>query len=191
MATSASAPIAFTGDDKAQFIKASLRVWVDFDGAGLVYVGKTKPEKQLSPGVGVAEFWDNSSGVQSLFIVDPDKVDMKMSFAFAQVVNENVLALALNADIDRDSDANNNIVNVGSNPGAFREGKWYFTTQSRTGRIITLTVRRGIVQPTGNIAIGTPGSYAECPMELRFLQDTSIVDTSKDLAYWTIQKAVS
>ena len=179
--------IQFSGDDKTAFMKSSLQVWTALNGV-MTYVGKTKPEKQFTPGYGVAEWWDNTSGVQTLYVLDPDKVDMKLAFQFAQVLDENVLAIAVHGEIDRSSDPNNNLVHMGSNPGAFREGAWRFIGRGRTGRIIQLDVLRAVAVPTGSFAMGAPGQYAECPIELRFLQDTTQVNTKRDLAFWTIQK---
>lgn len=181
------AEIQFSGDDKTAFIKSSLQVWTKLNGTW-TYVGKTNPEKQFSPGVGVAEWWDNTSGVQTLYVLDPDKVDTKLTFSFAQVLDENVLGIALHGEIDRATDPNNTLVYLGSNPGAFREGEWKFIGIGRTGRIIQLNVLRGVCVPSGSLALGTPGQYANCPIELRLLQDTTQVNTKRDLAYWTVQK---
>lgn len=184
--------LAFLGDDKTEFMKSSLAVYTDIDASGVLkYVGKTNPEKQITPGFAVAEWWDNTSGTQTLFVIDPDKVDFKVAFSFAQVIDESALTIAMHGQLDRNADPNFNQVFMGSNPGAFREGKWQFVGRGRTGRIIRLNIRRGIVVPTGTFSPGTPGQYASLGVEIRALQDTNVADSTRDLVYWEIQKTGS
>lgn len=181
--------LSFLGDDKTAFIKSSLAVYTDIDQSGVLkYVGKTNPEKQFSPGFSNAEWWDNTSGTQVLFVIDPDKIDAKLAFSFAQVIDPNILALAIHGVLDEESDPNFNQVFLGSNPGAYREGRWQMVGRGRTGRIIRLNFRRAIAAPTGTITLGTPGSYANTPIELRALQDTTVADTTRDLLWFDIQK---
>jgi hypothetical protein len=182
-----SSDLDFLGADKTAFMKSSLQVFVKPEGeSDLQYVGKTNPEVTISPNVEVAEWWDNTSGVQSLFVLDPDKVDFKVGFQFAQVLDENALAVAMHGVIDR-TDPNVNKVFQGSDPGAFREGEWRFVGRGRTGRAITLIIYRGIVIPSGSFTPGAPGAYANLGVEIRALQDTTRA-VDRDLAEWQIQK---
>lgn len=184
---SAGEALSFLGADKTAFMKSSLQIFVKPEGASaLQYVGKTNPEVSISPNVEVVEWFDNTSGVQTLFVIDPDKVDFKVGFSFAQVLDENALALAMHGVIDR-SDPNVSKVFQGSDPGAFREGEWRFVGRGRTGRPITLIVYRGIVIPSGTLALGAPGAYGSMAIEIRALQDTTR-ETNKDLAEWQITK---
>lgn len=181
--------LSFLGDDKDAFIKSSLAVYTNVDQSGVLkYVGKTNPEKAFSPGFSVAEWWDNTSGTQTLFVIDPDKVDTKITFSFAQVLDPNILAISIHGQLDEEEDPNFNRVYLGSNPGAFREGSWQFIGRGRTGRVVKITFFRAIAVPTGTITLGTPGSYANTPIELRALQDVTKTDTQRDLVRIEIQK---
>lgn len=179
----------FLGADATAFMKSSLQVFNNLSGS-MQYVGKTKPEVDINPNMGVAEWWDNSSGTQTLFVVDPDKVDPKIGFSFAQVLDENALALFLHGQIDRTVPGQVKVYQ-GSNPGSFEEAMWQFVGRGRTGRVITYTVLRGIVIPTGSFKPGTPGAYADLGITVRALQDTTVANTGRDLAYWTINSAAS
>lgn len=179
------------GAYKGHFLKASLDVYTDLSN-NLQYVGKTQNEKTLAPGVENVEWFDNTGATQILFALDIDKVDPSITFSFMQVTDPNVLALALNADMDN-SNADQFWGFIGSNPDAYEEAEWRFTSQS-TGIDganvfnMTFVIRRGIAFASGDITFGTPGSYTEVPITVRALQDTSVTNDKRDLAYWFIDK---
>ena len=176
----------FLGDYKNHFQKSSLQVFTDLSGS-MQYVGKTQNEKTLSPNTEIVEFFDNTGGTQVLFALDIDKFDLSLTFSFMQVFDPNALAIALNADWDG-SDANVDRLFMGSSPSSLPEAEWRLVGQSVDGRTFTLVIRRGVIIPTGDMSIGSPGSYTEIPITLRALQDTSITNGARDVAYIEIDK---
>lgn len=177
----------FLGAFKGHFMKSSLDVYAKLNGTALQYVGKTGNEKTLTPGVENVEWFDNVGGTQTLYALDIDKVDPSFKFSFMQVTDPNVLALALNADMDT-SDPDIFRAYMGSAPDAYTEAEWRFVAQSTGGLLMTLVIRRGIAFSSGDISWGTPGSYAEVPVTVRALQDTTITNTKRDLIYWEIEQ---
>lgn len=167
-------------------MKSSLDVYCKLAGT-MQYVGKTQNAKTLSPGVEIVEWFDNTRGTQVLYALDIDKVAPQFKFSFMQVTNKNTLTLALNADTDV-ADPNFDWGFLGSGPDAFTEAEWRFVGRSVDGRNITMVIPRGIAYSTGDITMGTPGSYSEVPITVRALQDTTITDTKRDLMYWFIDK---
>jgi hypothetical protein len=176
----------FIGDDKNYFMKSSLSVYTDLSGT-MQYVGKTSNEKALSPNTELAEWFDNTGGVQTLFVLDIDKFEFNMQFSFMQVFDPNVIAAAWNLDLDN-SDPNTVYQFAGSNPNALQEAEWRFVGRSISGLIITLVLRKAIIVPNGDWANGAPGEFTNIPVTARALQDTNITDTKRDLAYFMIDK---
>jgi hypothetical protein len=176
----------FLGDYKNSFMKSSLQVYNNLSGT-LQYVGKTSNEKTLSPNTELDEWYDNSGGVQVLYALDIDKFDFSIGFSFMQVADEEALALALNLDKD-ESDANKNYLFMGSAPNSLPEAEWRLVGRDVGGRSFTLVIRRGIVVPTGEITLGAAGNYAQVPISLRALQDTTITNTKRDIGYFMIDK---
>jgi hypothetical protein len=176
----------FLGAYKGHFLKQSLDVYTNLSG-NLQYVGKTQNEKTLSPGIENVEWFDNANATQVLYALDIDKVDPSITFSFMQITDPNTLSLALNADMDS-SDASVEYGFLGSNPDEYSEAEWRFVNQSVGGLTLTLVVRRGIAFASGDITMGTAGSYTEVPITVRALQDTTIANTKRDLMYWIIDK---
>lgn len=178
----------FLGDYKGYFHKAGWSVYTNTGVAGgaLQYVGKTSNEVTLAPNMEYAEWFTNTSGVQVLYLLSPDKVDPMMQFSFMQVLDEPTLALAMNLDLDT---SGSDIYSFfGSAPNALQEGEWRFVTQGVEGLICTLVIRVGVCMMNGDWASGAPGEFAGLPVSIRMLQDTTITDTKRDLGYFTIQK---
>jgi hypothetical protein len=171
----------FLGAHKGSFWKQSFQVFTSLSG-GLQYVGKTQNEVTVSPGVENVEWFDNSGATQVLYALDIDKIDPSFTFSFMQLGDTNTLALALNGDMD-DSDPDTFRTYVGSNPDEYSEAEWRFVGKSVDGRTATYVIRRGIAFSSGDITVGTPGSYSEVPITIRALQDTSITNTKRDLMF--------
>lgn len=176
----------FLGDFNGYFMKSSWQVYCDASGS-LQYVGKTDNEKTISPNVELAEWWDNSSGTQTLYVLDIDKFEISVSFTFMQVLDPNTIAMCWNSDLDT-SDADTVYNFFGSNPNSLGEYEWRFVGQSRTSLGITLVIRKGIIVPNGDWTSGTPATYTGIPIMCRAIQDTSISDTKRDLAYIMMDK---
>lgn len=181
----------FLGAYKGHFFKQSFQVYTDLSGS-LQYVGKTNNEITLAPGVENIEWMDNSTGTQTLYALDIDKIDPSFTFSFMQVTDPNTLALALNMDMD-DTDPDTFRAYVGSNPDGYSEAEWRFVGQSvgvggSNSLTTTFVVRRGIAFASGDLSFGTPGSYTEVPITIRSLQDTSITNTKRDNMYVEIEK---
>jgi hypothetical protein len=176
----------FTGDEKDYFMKSSWQVYTDLNG-NRQYVGKTGNEKTISPSLETIEWMDNTSGVQTRFILDIDRFDFDVRFTFMQVADPNALALAMNADLDS-SDPNINRLFLGSAPNALQDAEWRFVGQTRSGLGITLVLRKAICIMDGEWTSGAPGEYTNIPVKVSALQDTSITDTKRDLAYFEIDK---
>jgi len=176
----------FIGAHKGSFFKQSLQVFTNISG-NFQYVGKTNNEITLAPGVENVEWYDNTGSTQSLFALDIDKVDPSITFSFMQVADQNVLALALNADMDV-SNADTFYGFLGSNPDEYAEGEWRFVGEAVDGRQLVWVVRRGIAFASGDITMGAAGSYSNVPITIRMLQDTTITNGKRDLAYWMLDK---
>ncbi len=176
----------FLGDFKGHFWKQSFQVYTDLNGSSQ-YVGKTENEISFAPGVENVEWFDNSGGTQVLYAIDIDKIDPSFSFSFMQVTDPNVLALALNLDMD-DSDPNTFRAYAGSSPDEYSEAEWKFVGQSVSGLQATFVVRRGIAFSSGDLSLGTPGSYTNVPITVRALQDTTETNTARDVMYIEIEK---
>jgi len=176
----------FLGDFNGYFMKSSLQVFCDVSG-NMQYVGKTENEKNISPEIELVEWYDNTSGTQTLFILDIDKFGFGIGFQWMQVFDPNVLALAWNADLDT-SDPDRSFLFFGSNPNALVEPEWRFVGQSRLSLSMTLVIRKGIIVPDGDWAVGAPGDYTKIPSRVRAIQDTSITNTKRDMAYIILDK---
>jgi hypothetical protein len=176
----------FLGDYKNSFMKSSLQVYTNLSGT-LQYVGKTSNEKTLSPNTELVEWYDNTGGVQTLYALDIDKFDFSIGFSFMQVADEEALALAFNLDKD-ETDSSRSFLFMGSNPNTLPEAEWRLVGKDVGGRAFTLVLRRAIVVPTGEITLGATGSYAEMPVTLRALQDTTVTNTKRDIGYFMIDK---
>jgi hypothetical protein len=176
----------FLGAYKNDFMKSSLDVYTNLSG-NLQFVGKTQNEKTISPNTELVEWFDNTSGTQTLYALDIDKFDMSVAFSFMQLADPQALAIALNADLDT-SHPTLNYLFLGSNPNSLPEAEWRLVGQAVDGRGFTIVIRRGIIIPTGDIALGAPGNYSEVPVTLRCLQDTTITNGKRDVAYIMIDK---
>ena len=179
----------FNGDDKDYFMKSSWTVWTDASGT-LTYVGKTNNEKTFSPQIEETEWWDNTSGVQTLFLSDICKAGLFVQFSFMQVAEPDILALAWNLDYDN-SDADSAYLYHGSNPNSLGEYEWRFAGQTRSGLGVTLVIRKGPCIPNGDWATGVPCEFTNIPVTVKAYQDTNITDTKRDIAYWIIDKKTS
>jgi hypothetical protein len=84
----------FLGDYKGYFQKSSSQVYCNASGS-LQYVGKTNHEVEFDPGLEYVEWFDNSSGTQSLYILVTDKVDPRVNFSWMQVHDPNTLPMVV------------------------------------------------------------------------------------------------
>ena len=176
----------FLGDNRAFFMKSSWQVYTDLSGIRQ-YVGKTQNEKTISPGMEIIDWFDNSAGTQIKYVVDIDKMSPFVSFSWMQVADPNVLAIAWNGDLDT-SDANYAKTFFGSAPNALREAEWRFVGRTRTGLGMTLVLRNAVCVPNGDWSTGAGGSYTEVPVTIHALQDTTITNATRDLAYFIVDK---
>lgn len=179
----------FLGDDRDFFMKSSWKVYTDISGA-LQYVGKTQNEKVIRTDAEYVEWWDNTSGVQTLFIKDLDKFGFAVDFSFMQVADSNVLGIALNTDWDK-SDDNWNYHFLGSCQNELVQGLWVFVGQTRSGLAVETYIRQGLISMNGEWASGAPGSFTELPVTCAALQDTSITNCLRDLVYIRVEKQTS
>ena len=175
----------FQGDQRDYFMKSSWQVFTDLNG-NRQYVGKTSNEKTISPAIETIEWFDNTSGTQTRFIVDIDSFNLSVTFAFMQI-EPNVIASMMNGDWDQ-SDPNFDRVFFGSNPYALDEAEWRFVGQTRAGLGVTLVIRKANGLIDGDWETGAPGDYTNIPSKVSALQDESIVDTKRDLAYFIFDK---
>ena len=176
----------FLGDYNGYFAKSSLQVYCKAAGR-LQYIGKTEAEKTIAVTSDLAEWWDNSSGTQTLYVLDIDKFGLSVNFSFSQVYDYNALAMAWNGDLDT-TDADRAFIFFGSAPNSLGEYEWRFVANSRASLSMTLVIRKGICVPQGDVTVGSPGAYWNTPVTVRALQDTSITNTKRDMAYLIIDK---
>ncbi len=176
----------FLGDQEDFFMKSSLSVFTDLNGNRQL-VGKTNNEKTISPNMETIEWFDNTSGTQTRFILDIDRFDFAVNFSFMQVLDPNVLAIAMNLDRDS-SDPNFEFLYGGSAPNALSNAEWRFVGQSRSGLGITLVLRKAIITFEGDWSLGAPGDYTNIPVKCSALQDTSITNKKRDMAYFIVDK---
>ncbi len=176
----------FLGAQDDFFMKSSWNVFTNLNG-NLQFVGKTTNEKTISPNVETIEWMDNTSGTQTRFVLDLDRFDFSVSFGFMQVFDKNALALAMSGELDT-SDANVDRVFFGSAPPALDEAQWRFTGQSRTGLGITLVIRKGVATFNGDWETGASGDYTNFSVTVSALQDTSITNTQRDMAYFELDR---
>ena len=179
----------FLGDDRDFFMKSSWSVYTDISGA-LQYVGKTQNEKTIRMSPEYVEWFDNTSGVQTLYIKDLDKFGFEVDFSFMQVADSNALGVAMNSDLD-DSDANWIYHFFGSCANELDQALWVFIGQSRSGLDIELWIRQGVITLAGDWSSGAPGAYTEIPVTCAAMQDTSISNCLRDLAYIRVEKQTS
>lgn len=177
------------GDDRAHFTKSSFKVFNDLSGS-MQYVGKTENEKEVNFDAEFVEWHDNTSGVQTLFVKDYDKLNFSVNFSFMQVADPNALAIVYNTDWDQ-SDANFDYHFIGSNPNPLVEAEWRFVGRTRDARDFIIVIRTGVITPNGTWTNGTPGQYTMLPSTCSALQDTGETNDSRDLAYIMVQKKTS
>jgi hypothetical protein len=176
----------FLGDDRDHFMKSSFKVFTDLSG-NMQYVGKTQNEKTVRLDTEFVEWFDNTSGVQTLYVKDLDSLNFAVDFSFMQVADPNAVAIAFNADWDA-SGANYDIEFLGSNPNPLVEAEWRFVGRTRDARDYIIVIRKGVITPNGEWANGAPGQYTEIPVTCAALQDTNITNDARDLAYIMIEK---
>jgi hypothetical protein len=174
------------GDNRAQFMKSSWQVYTDLSGSRQ-YVGKTENEKEFDPGMEIIDWFDNTGGTQIKYVVDIDKMSPVVNFMFKQPLDPNVLAIAWNGDLDW-SDPNFVYNYYGSTPNALAEAEWRFVGRGRTGLGITFVIRNGVCVPNGSWTSGAGGSYSGVPVSIHALQDESITNGARDLAYFIIDR---
>lgn len=179
----------FLGDDRDYFMKSSWKVFTDLSGVRQ-YVGKTGNEKTIKTNAEYVEWWDNTTGVQTLYIRDTDKFGFAVDFSFMQVADSNALAISLNSEWDK-SDPNYDYHFFGSAPQELAEAEWRFVGQTRAGLDIILVIRKGIITLNGDWSSGAPGDYTNIPVTCSAMQDTGITNTMRDLAYIMIEKKTS
>ena len=170
-------------------MKSSWKVYTDLSGV-MQYVGKTQNEKVVRLDPEYVEWWDNTSGVQTLYVKDLDKFGFAVDFAFMQVADSNALAIAFNSDWDQ-SDANQNYHFFGSCTNELVAAKWVFVGQTRSGLDIELWIRNGQVSLNGEWSSGAPGDYTNIPITVDAMQDTSVANCLRDLAYIRVEKQTS
>jgi hypothetical protein len=176
----------FLGADNDFFMKSSWDVYTNANG-NRQYIGKTGNEKTISPNLELAEWFDNNTGVQYLYALGISKFDLSVGFTFMQVLDPNVISLAWNADLDT-SNATYHYMYFGTAPNSLGEYEWRFVGQGKSGLSITLVIRKGICVPDGDWASGSPGDWTNLPIRVRAIQDTSITNSKRDLAYFMVQK---
>lgn len=176
----------FLGDQVDYFMKSSWQVYCDASG-NRQYIGKTGNEKTISPNLELAEWFDNTTGVQYLYALGVSKFDIMCSFTFMQVLDPNAISMAWNADLDT-SDSTYNYMFFGTDPNDLGTYEWRFVGQGKSGLSITFVIRKGMAIPNGDWASGAPGEWTNLPITIRSMQDTSITNTKRDLAYFMIQK---
>ncbi len=176
----------FLGDQKDYFMKSSWQVFTDLNGVRQ-YVGKTTNEKTLSPNIETIEWKDNTSGTQTRFVIDIDSFDFSVAFGFMQVVDPNVIAAVMNGDWDQ-SDPDFERIFFGSAPNTLDEAEWRFVAKSRSDLGITLVLRKANVIIDGEWDSGAPGAFSNIPVKVSALQDVSISNTKRDMAYFIIDK---
>lgn len=174
------------GSQDDYFMKSSWQVYNDSSG-NRQYVGKTENEVTISPNLELAEWFDNSTGVQYLYAIGISKFDIMVSFMFKQILDPNAISMGWNSDLDT-SDSTFNYLFFGTNPNDLGEYEWRFVGQSKSGLSITFVIRKGICVPNGDWASGAPGEWTSIPVSLRAIPDATITDTKRDLAYFIIQK---
>ncbi|HDY89991.1 MAG TPA: hypothetical protein ENH82_17955 [bacterium] len=176
----------FLGDNRAYFMKSSWQVYTDLSGARQ-YVGKTENEKTFSLGQEIIDWFDNTGGTQTKFVLDIDKMSPVVNFSFMQVADPNILATAWNGDLDL-SDPNFVYDFLGSEPNTLQEAEWRFVGRTRTGLGMTFVIRNGVMVPNGDWTSGGGGAYTSIPVSVHALQDTSISNGARDLAYFIIDR---
>jgi hypothetical protein len=176
----------FLGDYKGYFQKSSSQVYCNASGS-LQYVGKTNHEVEFDPGLEYVEWFDNSSGTQSLYILVTDKVDPRVNFSWMQVHDPNTLPMVYNLDLDT-ADPNWNYAYIGSDPEELQEYTWVFVNQSIYGLVMELWVRQGICMANGSWSHGAPGDLSNVPCSVRMTIDSTISNEERDLGYFRVAK---
>lgn len=170
---------AFQGD----FIKSSLDVYVGLTG-GLRYVGKTQPQTTVRFPRSYMEF--KTGTPKTRYIIDFSETGLEVDFTFMQVADPSWLAIALEADLDT-SGTTHAYAFLGSDPGAVTSREWRFVGQTRDARLFELVIRAGQIMNPGDLAIGGD-DYASQQVTISAVQDTTITDVKRDLAYFRIAK---
>jgi len=176
----------FLGDDADFFMRSSWQVYCNASGS-LQYVGKTGNEKPFSPAIETAEWYGNESGVQYLYTLGVSKFSLSVGFSFMQILDPNVLSMAWNAEKDSTGSTYHYLF-FGTNPNDLGQYEWRFVGTGKSGLSITLVMRKGIAVPSGDWSTGAPGEFTNVPITVRALQDTSITNTKRDMAYFMVQK---
>jgi hypothetical protein len=174
----------FLGDDLSAWAKSSLQVYSWLSGSQQ-YIGRVQQDISITPVLETIEFWDNTSGVQSLYILDVNKADFSVDFKLMQVLDKNALTLYLDGTQDN-SDVNNPKVYFGSNPPTLQTARWDFVGLGKTKRQITLTILNGVAVKPKSMTVGAGGKWWEMPITVRALIDSTQPDKTKNLAYFTI-----
>ena len=176
----------FHGDYKGYFQKSSSQVYCNASGS-MQYIGKTNHEVEFDPGIEYVEWFDNTSGTQSLYILVTDKVDPRVNFSWMQVYDENTLPMVYNLDKDS-SDPNFEYDFIGSDPNFLTEYTWLFVNQSIYGLTMELWVRQGICMANGTWTHGAPGSLSNVPCSIRMTIDNNITNEKRNLGYFKTGK---
>ena len=176
----------FLGDNRDFFMKSSWQVYNDLSGSSQ-YIGKTSNEKSFNPNLALTEWWDNTSGTQSLFVLDIQKFDFAISFQLMQVAEDNTIPLAWNFSVDKTSNPGFSRIYQGSQPPPLLESEWRFVGRSRSGLQIVLVIRNGICVANGEWKAGAPGEYSGIPVTVRALQDTAQTNKQDDMVYLLVQ----
>lgn len=180
----------FLGDDRDTFMKSSWKIYNNLSGTSQ-YIGKTSNDKTFNPNLALTEWWDNTSGTQSLFVLDIQKFDFAVSFQIMQVLDPNMIPLAWNFQVDKTSNPGYTRAYQGSQPPPLLSSEWQFVGRSRSGLAIILVLRNAICVANGEWKVGTPGEYSGIPVTVRALQDTTQTDKSDDMVYVLIQNEAS
>lgn len=178
--------IDFLGAQKDYFQKASWQLYCDASGA-YQYVGKCENEIEVDMGIENMEWFDNGSGVQTLYILTQSKIDPKINFSFSQAFEPSVTGLVYNCDMDV-SDATWAYNFFGSNPADYSYYGWKFVSKSLSGLVAEIYVRKGVCVANGAWTSGAPGAFGVIPATVRMTQDTDITNTLRDLGYIRLQK---
>lgn len=167
------------------FLLGDLDVYVqDYDENYPVrFVGRTTHEKTITPNYEYAEWWDGMP--QTLYRLDPTKIELSMKFGFAQLGDPVVWGFMLDAALDF-SDPTTTVAYVGSNPSQAPDFHWWFIGELVDGRSFQFVIRRGRITTPEDIVTGS-GDYAVGNVTVRAFKDDTICDEEQNLAYFCIE----